>query len=192
MATNPNKKPTSMKGDTIASFGFKPDDININKLLLDPNNYRFLDRKKFKKKAGNRFHEDAVQRASLDSLEETYQLEELKQSILTNGYVRMERIIVVPYLSKPGLFLIVEGNRRVASLKSLLKEDSDGIINLSPATRKSFTEIPCAVLKSTGPSLKHAERVIMGIRHIAGPKGWGAYQQARESGETTCGPHLAL
>ena len=163
---------------TEAPFDFQPQDIGISKLLLDPNNYRFLDRRKFKKKATTRFHEDSVQRATCEFLEQSYQLDELKQSILTNGYVPMERVIVVPYPAKPGLFLVVEGNRRVAALKSILKEEKDGVTVLSATQRNSFSRIPCAVLKSSGSSLKHAERVIMGIRHIAGPKEWGAYQQA--------------
>lgn len=159
-------------------FDFEPEEIPLSKLLLDPNNYRFLDRKKFKKKVVNRFHEDTVQKATLEALDQFYQLDELKHSILTNGYVPMERIIVIPYASKPGFFQVVEGNRRVASLKSLLKDDDEGIYKLSTSQRKSFQKIPCAVLKSAGASLKHAERVIMGIRHIAGPREWGAYQQA--------------
>lgn len=164
--------------ETTAPFEFEAQDIHITKMLLDPNNYRFLDRKKFKRKAANRAHEESVQRATLESLEQAYQLDELKHSILTNGYVPMERIIVVPYREKSGFFLVVEGNRRVAALKSLLKEEQDGVRTLAPARRASYSTIPCAVLKSSGRSLKHAERVIMGIRHIAGPKEWGAYQQA--------------
>jgi hypothetical protein len=159
-------------------FEFQAQDIRIDKLLLDPNNYRFLDKRKFKRKVATRFHEESVQRATLDSLEQSYQLDELKQSILTNGYVPMERIIVVPYRPKTGYFLVVEGNRRVASLKSLLKDKSEGSISLSARQTTALSKIPCAVLSGKGASLKHAERVIMGIRHIAGPKEWGAYQQA--------------
>ena len=161
-----------------ARFDFEAEDISVSKLLLDPNNYRFLDRKKFKRKAANRFHEDSVQRATLESLEQSYQLDELKHSIMTNGYVPMERIIVVRYPAKSGFFLVVEGNRRVAALKSILKEEGEGVIELSSSEKASFSKIPCAVLKTSGNSLKHAERIIMGIRHIAGPKEWGAYQQA--------------
>jgi len=161
-----------------APFDFETQDISVSKLLLDPNNYRFLDRKKFKKKSANRFHEESVQRATLESLEQTYQLDELKHSIITNGYVPMERIIVIPYSAKSGFYLVVEGNRRVAALKSLLNEDAEGVRELTEAQKTSFSKIPCAVLKSSGNTLKHAERIIMGIRHIAGPKEWGAYQQA--------------
>ena len=163
---------------TNAPFDFEAQDISISKLLLDPNNYRFLDGKKFKKKAANRFHEESVQNATVEKLEQHYDLDELKHSIITNGYVPMERIIVIPYSKKSGFFLVVEGNRRVAALKSLLKEEEEGVRELTPAQTTSFSKIPCAVLKSAGTSLKHAERIIMGIRHIAGPREWGAYQQA--------------
>ena len=174
MATTKNAEGST----ALSPFEFIAQDISVSKLLLDPNNYRFLDRRKFKKKAINRSHEESVQRATLEALEQVYQLDELKHSIMTNGYVPMERIIVVPYSPVPGSFLVVEGNRRVAALKSLLNEEQEGVILLTPTQRASFSKIPCAVLKSGGSSLKHAERIIMGIRHIAGPKEWGAYQQA--------------
>jgi hypothetical protein len=178
LAKTPLHASDGAKAASDAPFQFETKDVNLDRLLLDPNNYRFLDRKKFKKKAAIRFHENTVQRATLDTLEQAYQLDELKQSILVNGYVPMERIIVVSYAPKPGWYLVVEGNRRVASLKSLLKDEKEGAIHLTPLQRKSFSKVPCAILKSSGSTLQHAERVIMGIRHIAGPKEWGAYQQA--------------
>lgn len=162
----------------VSAFDFKADEVPLKNLLLDPNNYRFWDHKKFKKKVNNRFHEEKVQAATLENLEHNYQLEELKSSILANGYVPMERIIVTPYPSKAGSYVVVEGNRRVAALKSILKESAEGVIQLSKNQIASFSKIPCAILSSKGKDLRHAERVIMGIRHIAGPKEWGAYQQA--------------
>jgi ParB-like chromosome segregation protein Spo0J len=173
-----SKKHASIKPTESTVFDFQAQEVRVDRLLLDPNNYRFLDRRKFKKKAATRFHEETVQTATLESLEQAYQLDELKQSILTNGYVPMERIIIVPYKPRTGYYLVVEGNRRVAALKSLLRDRSEGAITLSQKQVLSFSKIPCAVLTGTGTSLKHAERVIMGIRHIAGPKEWGAYQQA--------------
>ncbi|SHM61578.1 hypothetical protein SAMN02787076_01716 [Rhizobacter sp. OV335] len=163
---------------TTSPFDFQSADVAIEKILLDPNNYRFWDQKKFKKKVVTRFHEEKVQTATLEKLERDYQLDELKNSILTNGYVPMERVILAPYKYGSGYFVVVEGNRRIASLKSLLKESSEGVLALSQEQKRLFSKIPCAILKSSGKDLRHAERVIMGIRHIAGPKEWGAYQQA--------------
>lgn len=184
-------------------ISFKGADLAIEHLLVDPNNYRFLDNRSYKKKIKTRFHDSGVQDATLRLLEQdkTYQLNELKKSILANGYVPMERIIVVPYEYDARKYLVVEGNRRVAALKSLLQEHHEGVRNLSPEEVKSFSRIPCAVLEAPAGSIKHAERVIMGIRHIAGPKEWGAYQQAQlvtelhdDEGEnfTSIGEHLGI
>jgi hypothetical protein len=169
--------------------------------LLDPNNYRFLDNPGYKPKIKTKFHVATVQEATLRLLErdKRYQLAELKKSILTNGYVPMERVIIVPYPYARDKYVVVEGNRRVASLKSLIEEDRDGVIELSTEQRQSFTKIPCAILEAF--DLEHATRVIMGIRHIAGPKEWGAYQQAqlilemheRESADfASIGDHLGI
>lgn len=160
------------------AFDFEALEIPLSKILLDPNNYRFWDSKRFKRKVSTRFHESNVQTATLQQLESGYQLDELKKSILVNGYVPMERIIVAPYQHEADMYVVIEGNRRVAALKSLLQESSEGVIDLSSRQRTSFLTVPCAVLRSSGKDRKHAERVIMGIRHIAGPREWGAYQQA--------------
>jgi hypothetical protein len=53
------------------------------------------------------------------------------------------------------------------------------VIELTKAQTSSYSRIPCAILKADEQSLAGAQRVIMGIRHIAGPREWGAYQQAQ-------------
>ncbi|MFA6091984.1 MAG: ParB N-terminal domain-containing protein [Elusimicrobiota bacterium] len=156
-------------------------DIEVKCLLLDPNNYRFLDNPNYKKKLKGKYHLAEVQAATLRLLEQDkrYQLAELKKSIMANGYVPMERIIVVPYEGKSGHYLVVEGNRRVAALKSLLQEAREGVTELSQTQVTSLSKIPCAILQAEPKNMVHAQRVIMGIRHIAGPREWGAYQQAQ-------------
>lgn len=179
----PLKKVTATPSDS-KKITFKSAEIEVKNLLLDPNNYRFLDNPAFKRKIKSKYHLSGVQDKTLQLLEsdKTYQLQELKKSILTNGYVPMERIIVVPYEHddlKEDTYLVVEGNRRVAALKSLIQEHEDGVRELSIEEVQSLSKIPCAILQAKKGALAHAERVIMGIRHIAGPKAWGAYQQAQ-------------
>jgi hypothetical protein len=108
-----------------------------------------------------------------------YALGELKISILANGYIPMERVIVVPYRHAVGLYLVVEGNRRIAALKSILRDHDEGVLTLSKSQIANFSRIPVAVLEESGEELTRAERVIMGIRHITGPRPWGAYQRAQ-------------
>jgi len=166
--------------NNVPLMEFESRDINIGDLLLDPNNYRFLDNRDYKPKPKNRYASEKVQNATLRLLaqEKKYQLDELKKSILTNGYVPMERIIVAPYEGASEKFLVIEGNRRVAALKSLLQDEEEGVRDLTEHQIRSFSGIPCAILKVAEAQRTHAARVIMGIRHITGPREWGAYQQA--------------
>lgn len=191
------------KGKQSKKINFRSIDIPIADLLLDPNNYRFLDNPNFKKKIKTKFHDAGVQDATLRLLakDKRYHLSELKKSIIANGYVPMERIIVVVYSSNPKKYLVVEGNRRVAALKSILLENEEGVIDIPAEDLPSLSTIPCALLEAPDNNLRHAERVIMGIRHIAGPKEWGAYQQAQlvtelhdDEGETfsSIGEHLGI
>ena len=88
---------------------FTPRMLKLNELLLDPNNHRFFDNPDFKKRVVSRFHIDSVQEATIRLLEKNhiYQLKELRNSILANGYVPMERIVVTRYEHKQGKFLII-------------------------------------------------------------------------------------
>ena len=156
--------------------------LRIQDLLLDPNNYRFLDNPDYRRKLANKYHQSTVQETTLRMLERghIYQIRGLRDSILANGYVPMERVIVIPYeYAATTKYLIVEGNRRVAALKTILRDEVEGSIALTTEQKKQFLKIPCAILEAENASLKEAERVIMGIRHIVGPREWGAYQQAQ-------------
>jgi len=164
---------------------FRARKLKLSDLLLHPNNYRFIDNPDFKRRMKRSFHRPSVQEATLRLLERghSYQLKALRNSILSNGYVPMERIIVVQY----GL----DDSR----------DAREGVISLSPDQMKSFQKIPCAILETEKISVTDAERVIMGIRHIAGPREWGAYQQAQlvyelveEQGKdfSTIAEHLGL
>ena len=83
----------------MKNFSFVSKSISLNSFLLDPNNYRFIDNPIYKKKIYKKYHLPEVQNTTLRLIEQNkqYQLAELKQSILINGYVPMERIIVIPY-----------------------------------------------------------------------------------------------
>jgi len=152
----------------------------IARLLVHPNNYRFLDSPAWKRRQEKRFHDGTVQEATIQLLERhgRYQLSELRSSILANGYVPLERVVVLPYKHAKGYYIIVEGNRRVAALKTLLRDHRDGSLTLTDEQVAEFSKIPVAVLDPEEESAMTAERVLMGIRHIAGPREWGAYQQA--------------
>ena len=153
---------------------FTPSEIGIDKILLDPNNYRFYDlpKSQWTRRQPQRFHEPAVQEATLKLLEHTkrYNLPELRDSILANGFVPMERIVIVPYGDSDALVIVVEGNRCVATLKALLRDHEIGALTLSEDQQNSFSNVLVALLDPEEEGVIEAERVIKGLRHIAGPQ----------------------
>lgn len=160
-------------------------EVAPGQLLLDPNNYRFHDLVGYsvvKKKS--RYQESGVQQQALRFLRDTtaFDLGSLKDSIRTNGYIPVEQIVVVYYdeIDQIGRrYLVIEGNRRAASLKILIEESSAGAIDLPESIRESLERIPVIVLSGGDLEIETYQRTLMAIRHVAGIREWGPYQQAK-------------
>lgn len=52
------------------------------------------------------------------------------------------------------------------------------MITLSDEQKADYSNVPVALLDPEDNGIIEAERVVKGLRHIAGPQAWGAYQQA--------------
>src|SRR5438105_4275885 len=81
---------------------------DIGSLLLDPENPRISVPPKTKEP-------DIVK-----ILYETQALDELALSLVRNGYFLEEPVVIVPAENASGKFVVVEGNRRVATIKILI------------------------------------------------------------------------
>jgi hypothetical protein len=160
-------------------------DITPAQLLLDPNNYRFHDLQGYSPvKKRSRYQEKGVQEQAMKLLRETtaFDLASLKDSIRTNGYIPVEQIVVVPYDDDDQgnkRYLVIEGNRRAASLKSLLEESQGGSVDLTGKVTASIKNISVVVLKGDDDEIVSYQRTLMAIRHVAGIREWGPYQQAK-------------
>lgn len=116
--------------------------------------------------------EDLMQRFVRDE-----RLLEIIESIGNHGFFPGEPLLVVPDGNDD--YRVVEGNRRLAALKLLVRE-------LEPPTgRKSIEEaveaanfrpkkVPCLVFDDENEILRY-----LGFRHITGIKAWSALQKAR-------------
>jgi hypothetical protein len=153
-------------------------------LLLDPNNYRFHDVQQYKRVVNkSRYGEEGVQTRALYLLQSTdsFDLDGLKDSISTNGYVPLERIVVVKFDENDTgpRYLVIEGNRRVAAIKLLLSEYEAGATDISEGHLATLRELPAIEIIGTDEEREEYQQTLMAIRHIAGIKEWGPYQQAR-------------
>lgn len=154
----------------------KSADINLDQLLLDPNNYRLQESADFDEIPKDRFKLETVQRGTLNRLQKEG-LKELKRSIKANGYLPIERVVVTPYSEKPKLFLVIEGNRRIAALRSL-RDNKNAGTEIPASLTAIFKKVPCIVVEEEA-GFPFFKETLMGIRHVGGIREWGGYQRAK-------------
>ncbi|MBZ2160769.1 ParB/Srx family N-terminal domain-containing protein [Alteromonas stellipolaris] len=154
--------------------------VNVKQLLLDPNNLRLdfaltnelVEEKDFKGK----------QEETLRKLEEA-NIDELRESILENGFIEVDRIVVKEaksISSDTKYYVVVEGNRRTAALKGLYNDFINGIISISPDLERQFNAINvCCITASDPKKINTLSASLMGIRHVSGPKPWQGVQSAK-------------
>ena len=154
--------------------------IKLVNLHLDPNNPRFTD--PGPKVPDRRVPEEAVQtRTGTKIFREG--VEELVGSILTNGFLPLDRIVVRELNGVPGEYIAVEGNRRLAALRTVDKrvteadiDEADFSQERQEAVRASIQEIDCLVY--TGGETSDIAWILQGIRHISGIRDWTPAQRA--------------
>ena len=149
--------------------------VRLDQLLLDPNNYRFQDSKDFVQAQQNRLHEGNVQDRAFHRIQEDG-LKQLKDSIMKNGFLTFEKLVVKKYLHKDDTFIVVEGNRRLASMRWIKKDHQSGV-NVSPSVLNVMNSLPVVLLEDdVDPVYVHA---LLGVRHVSGIKQWVGYQRAK-------------
>lgn len=154
--------------------------VGINQLMLDPNNYRLA----YGPKA-IAFDDNKVEnvQGEVERQLAKEQLTELRDSIRENGFLEVDRIVVRglgldSYENKK--YLVIEGNRRAAALKSLLEDHNDGFLVLDDELLKKLDSINVVLINSSNPDeIKNYANTLMGIRHVSGPKKWTGVQSAK-------------
>lgn len=170
---------------------FKVYHLGLDHLHLDPKNPRL--------------HEEDQDKNQIDIMrvmKDQFDLPELAYSVANNGYFQEEPIIAVP--EKPELFedfitdntspedfltfvndndfkfIVVEGNRRLSTVKLLDSEDLQNELKIKnwppvhPKYRGSLKHLPVVVYPD-----RSSVATYIGIRHIGGLKKWEPYEKAR-------------
>src|SRR5689334_16793368 len=98
----------------------KPTDVQIQKLLLDPNNPRFLVHGS-EKTAETDYADSGVQSATAERMAHNdYKVSQIVESIRRNGWQPVDMIFVRKIDTQH--YVVLEGNRRVTALRVLQKE----------------------------------------------------------------------
>jgi len=175
--------------DSFAGIGRKRPQLNIeySRLFLDTTNPRLPFKIQGKSEA------DLIK-----YIKKAYYLEELAQSMSVNGYLDEEPLVAIPndlpekfnkipetelkndedylnFISDEGTtFTVVEGNRRLSTVKLLL---NDGFTSYQPNSediRDDLTILPVIIYPN-----KNSVLTYLGVRHINPVRKWGAYEKAR-------------
>jgi ParB-like nuclease domain len=155
--------------------------LPIGMIYLDPNNPRWKSRTE-KTVPDARIPEPLHQNQAMNRLVERYGIEELKNSILRNGFLPLDRIVVRTLSKDPDSYAVVEGNRRLAAIRRLLEEIDQEIIDATNLPegyledlKERLQEIPCLVYNGDD---QYINWMLQGIRHLSGIRDWMPAQQA--------------
>jgi hypothetical protein len=158
--------------------------VSYENLLLDPNNPRLFENFEENIEIPDVLAEEKQEFlltlfASRDRSEFT-NIEDVMNSMRQIGFVGIHNVIVRE-IGDTGKYIVVEGNRRLASIKTLLQQHEEAMPG-SPQRiddemkLESLKRIKVQVLQVEGKSeqeVKESIRTILGLGHIGGALEWG-------------------
>lgn len=159
--------------------------IPLAQILLDPNNPRLIGLDGYTGVPETRINEPQVQERTLERLNSVRSIDQeaLRASILQSGLLPVDRIVVRPIITdgtSNQIYVVVEGNRRIAACKTLVALHEAAEKTLTPRVLASISDPSVLVLAEDKTEEARLDQwVIQGVRHISGIKPWGAYQAAK-------------
>lgn len=147
--------------------------LPVSSLLLDPNNYRFQASDNYVRVRDERIPEPSVQSKAQIRLKDE-SLRTLKASILANGFIPVERLVVRTL--DGSRYLVLEGNRRLAALRWIQEEHAAGA-DVRQDVLAALEAVPVIVVEDGADEALYS--ALMGIRHVSGIKQWKGYERAQ-------------
>jgi predicted ATPase len=162
----------------VAAGGPQSLHVSLKQLYLDPNNYRFIDHKEYTPvPEAKRFDANVQARTEVFILGKNQEnVRDLVDSLKKSGWLPIDQIQVQEIAQRPGEYVVVEGNRRVATLKHLQRRHEEAHIDLGALKTTIFDAVP---VNTYADKDQAHYRVLMGLKHISGNKKWPALNQAK-------------
>lgn len=157
-------------------------DLQPQTLLLDPQNLRLLERVNadIRNVKAKLIGQPSIQNKIFKTMWEDplFDVSSLETSIMHNGFLKHERLIVARYNAEK--YLVLEGNRRLTSVKHIYQEYGSKLEGLPSNVRQSLQTLPCFVLEGEPignddailEEYRRAAEIYIGMRHLMGAKRW--------------------
>jgi hypothetical protein len=181
----PSKQPKKLatgNGPLLQLPEGQPRAIEPSCLLLDPHNLRLLERAEpsFWNAPAKLIGQSALQEKITEVLsqDDGFDVKGLVTSILNNGFLKHELMIVAPYDATT--YLVLEGNRRLAAVRTIIKAKTEKLNGVLPSIVESLQTLPCFVLSGEPiggdearlAQYRRASEIYIGMRHLMGAKSW--------------------
>ena len=155
-----------MSDETAEQVRGRRQSVSLNRLYLDPNNFRFVDHPEYRPVTPERVFDADVQRRTTGFVLGRHQenVRDLIASIKENGWLDIDPILARKDAAR---FLVVEGNRRVATLKYLQRRHEEDAIDLGKLDSAWFSRVPVLQYEDAD---ERDHMVMMGLHHISGKR----------------------
>ena len=144
--------------------------IKLENLFFDPDNLRYDDNFDFDPMPKDKIMNKTNQLKVYNKLQND--IRELIGSIIENDFIYIE-MIVAEKIDEKGNYYIIEGNRRLSTLKYI--QENYHLEDLKP----SLQDIILNGLNVKVNTAEYDEDVLMGMRHITGVKHWNGFAKAK-------------
>lgn len=178
--------------------------IPLEALYLDVNNPRLAPEDPPGYTDANALFDPETQKELQERAKESFDLDSLEAAMVGQGWMPIDSILVWEHPDEPGKFVVVEGNRRLATLRlrilPRLAKAKAKLEKMAGGQSKRYTtgdveqqeaEIarlerlreetnPLSVLEVTAATPEELDQTlnrILAVRHITGPKEWGNYAE---------------
>lgn len=153
--------------------------VEIDKIYLDPNNFRLHGHERFKKVEAKDYKNKMVQKRTRTMLEDKNRegIRDLIESFKANGILKIDNILVKE-LAKDE-YLVIEGNRRIVALKALLEDYENGYdVGNLPKDFLDDNKVEVVNYEYHNGNESESYLMLMGLRHVTGIKEWGDFEQS--------------
>ena len=160
--------------EKLDNYSLRRLSVHPGQLLLDSKNPRFFGENiDFKFISDNSIEDAKLQEFIRQTIFKKYNVQELINSILEIGFLKIDPIIVV---QERNFFRVIEGNRRITAIKTILGDIKRKTLEISKKIEDSLSSIEVVILENDFDD--STIWTIQGIRHVSGIRNWGPFQQA--------------
>lgn len=157
--------------------------LAFDSIVLDPNNPRFWTQSNRPSVPEKKIADEQKQARARQEIDQ-HGITDLYNSMLRNGFLLLDRIVVRPIVGVADKYVVVEGNRRFRSLGKLRNDIVNGDVVEEDINEDVLDHLlsetnEIEVLLYNGSEGKDISWMFQGIRHISGIREWDPAQRAK-------------